>query len=331
MTATGQLITVFGGSGFVGRHVIRALAKRGYRVRAACRRPDLASFLQPLGNVGQIHPIQANLRNAQSIEHAIRGADGVINLVGILAESGAQRFEAVQAQGARLVAETAARHGITRYVQMSAIGADAESESLYARTKAEGERATLAAVPSASIIRPSVVFGPEDTFFNRFAELATVLPVLPLIGGGQTRFQPVFVGDVAEVVARAIDGSLTPGAVYELGGSEIRSFEQILRYVLSVTDRKALLVPVPAGIARAQAAVLEAVKYASFGLLPEAFLMTRDQVTLLGRDNVVSDAAKAEGRTLEGLGIRPETIEAVVPTYLYRFRKGGQFAAGRYA
>jgi uncharacterized protein YbjT (DUF2867 family) len=320
-----QLVTVFGGSGFIGRHLVRALARRGYRVRAAVRRPDLALFLQPLGNVGQVVPVQANLRYPDSVRRALDGADAVVNLVGILAEGGKQTFDAVQAQGARAVAEAAAGAGIGRLVQMSAIGADAGSASLYARTKAAGEAAARAAVPGAVVVRPSIVFGPEDSFFNRFAALARMSPVLPLIGGGETRFQPVFVGDVAEAIARAIDGKLQPGATYELGGPEVKTFRALMEYVLKVTGRRRLLVPLPFEAARLQATVLEGLKYASFGMLPEEFLLTRDQVSLLEHDNVVSAEAEREGRTLAGIGIAAESIEAVVPSYLYRFRRLGQF------
>jgi NADH dehydrogenase len=322
---TSQLVTVFGGSGFVGRHVVRALAKRGYRVRNAVRRPDLAGFLQPMGVVGQVHSVQANLRFPASVDRAVEGADAVVNLVGILVEDGAQRFDAVQAQGAAAVAQACARQGITRLVQMSAIGADANSASAYARSKAAGEAAALAAVPQAVITRPSIVFGPEDSFFNRFASLARISPVLPLVGGGTTRFQPVFVGDVAETIARAVDGTVAGGMAYELGGPEVSTFRQLMEYVLAVTGRRCLLVPLPFSAARLQATVLEGVKYASFGLLPEEFLMTRDQVALLEHDNVVSEGAKRQGLTLEGIGIEPESYEAIVPSYLYRFRRTGQF------
>lgn len=323
--ASSQLVTVFGGSGFVGRHLVRALAKRGYRVRVAVRRPDLAQFLQPIGNVGQIHAIQSNLRFPQSVARAVDGADAVVNLVGILAEEGKQTFDSVQADGARAVAEAAAAAGISRFVQMSAIGADAGSESAYARSKAAGEAAALAAIPTAVITRPSIVFGPEDSFFNRFATLARVSPVMPLVGGGETRFQPVFVGDVAEAITAAVDGTARPGAVYELGGPQVRTFRELIAYVLEVTGRNRLMLPMPFSVARVQAGILEALKFASFGLLPEEFLLTRDQVSLLAHDNVVSDAAVSDARTLEGLGIHAESIGAIVPTYLTRFRRMGQF------
>jgi NADH dehydrogenase len=329
--ASQQLVTVFGGSGFLGRHLVRALARRGYRIRVAVRRPDLANFLQPLGTVGQIHAVQANLRYPASVARALDNAEAAVNLVGILAEGGRQTFDSVQAQGARTVAEAVAAAGITRYVQMSALGADPEGVSAYARTKAEGEAAAFAAVPAAVVTRPSIVFGPEDSFFNRFASLARMSPALPLIGGGETRFQPVFVGDVAETVARAVDGTLRTGTVYELGGPEVKTFRELIEYVLKVTGRKRLLVPLPFAAARLQAGVLEGLKFATFGLLPEEFLLTRDQVDLLGRDNVVSPDAEAEGRTLRGIGIAAETIEAVVPSYLYRFRKFGQFDRSKFA
>jgi uncharacterized protein YbjT (DUF2867 family) len=312
-----RLVTVFGGSGFVGRHVVRALAKRGWRVRPAVRRPDLAGHLQPMGGVGQIMPVQANLRYPDSVMRAVEGADAVVNLVGILYETGRQGFDAVQAEGARAVAKAAARAGVANVVQMSAIGADSASPAEYARSKAAGEAAALAEVPSAVILRPSIVFGPEDNFFNQFAGLARMLPALPLIGGGGTRFQPVFVGDVAEAVARALDGKAKSGAAYELGGPAVKTFREILEYILAETGRSRPLVPLPFPVAELQGRILQ--------MLPMKPLLTRDQVLMLKSDNVVSEAAKAAGRTLEGLGIAPESIEAVVPSYLYRFRRAGQF------
>jgi NADH dehydrogenase len=311
------LITVFGGSGFLGRHVVRALARQRYRIRVAVRRPDLAGHLQPLGTVGQIHAVQANLRYPGSVEAAVRDADIVINLVGILFERGRQRFDAVQASGAASVASAAAAAG-ARMIHVSAIGADENSPSLYARSKAQGEKAVLAATPAATIFRPSIVFGPEDDFFNRFAALARISPVLPLIGGGETRMQPVFVGDVAAAIAAAAGGKTKPGAIYELGGPEVRTFKQLMEYVLATTLRKRLLVPLPFGIAKFKASFLQ--------YLPTP-LLTPDQVELLRSDNVVSDAAAREGRTLEGLGIDRTSIEAVVPSYLWRFRKAGQFSS----
>ena len=324
--ASEQVVTVFGGSGFLGRHVVRALAKRGYRIRVAVRRPDLANFLQPLGNVGQIHAVQANLRFPESVDHAVKGSDAVVNLVGILAESGRQRFNAVQANGAKAIAEAAKRHDISRLVHVSAIGADAESPSVYARTKAAGEAAVRAAVGEAIILRPSIVFGPEDDFFNRFAALARVMPFLPLIGGGHTKFQPIFVGDVAEAVAKAVDGALKNGATYELGGPDVKTFRELMEITLKVINRKRVLLPLPFPLARLQAGVFETIDTVTFGLvMPLALRLTRDQVTLLERDNIVSDEAKKNGLTLEGMGVEGETVEAIVPSYLYRFRKAGQF------
>ena len=309
------LVTVYGGSGFLGRHVVRALAQRGYLIRVAVRRPDLAFHLQPLGRVGQIHAVQANLRNAPSVQAAARDASVLIDLVGLLFERGNQRFDTVHAHGAEQVALAASAHG-ARMVHVSAIGADENSRAAYARSKAEAEKLVLAALPQAVIMRPSVMFGPEDDFFNRFAALARISPVLPLIGGGTTRFQPVFVGDVAAAIANATDGKAKPGTVYELGGPEVKTFEELLRYMLATIERKRLLVPVPFFAAKIKAALLQ--------YWPKPPL-TPDQVELLKVDNVVSEAAKAEGRTLQGLGIEPDSLEAIVPSYLWRFRKTGQF------
>ena len=311
-----KLITVFGGSGFVGRHLVRALAKRGHRIRVAVRRPDLAFHLQPLGSVSQIQPIQANLRYPASVDAAVKSADAVVNLVGILAESGRQTFSSVQSEGARNVAKACQNANISNFVQMSALGADSNSSSVYAQTKAYAEHIASQLVPNATIIRPSIVFGPEDNFFNQFAGLAKVLPALPLIGGGDTKFQPVFVGDVAELIAKAIDGEIKLGQTYELGGPDVMSFKEILQYILDVTGRKRLLVPIPFPIAMVQAAIME--------WLPGQML-TRDQVRLLQQDNVVSVEALAEHRTLNGVGIKAASVSAIVPTYLYKFRKTGQF------
>jgi NADH dehydrogenase len=315
------LITIFGGSGFLGRHLVRALAKRHYRIRVAVRRPDLAGHLQPLGRVGQIHAVQANVRHAGSVEAAVRDADVAVNLVGILFERGRQRFDTVQAFGAEQVALAAANQG-ARMVQVSAIGADEKSTSAYARAKAEGERAVLAATPQAAIMRPSIMFGPEDDFFNKFAALARMLPALPLIGGGLTRFQPVFVGDVAEALARAVDGNAAPGTIYELGGPQVLTFKELMEYVLATVERRRLLIPIPFALAKFQATFLQ--------LLPKP-LLTPDQVELLRTDNVVSPEAEREGRTLHGLGIEPTAMASIVPTYLWRFRKTGQFKTGRLA
>src|SRR5437868_5804575 len=310
------LVTVFGGSGFLGRSVVRALAKREYRIRVAVRRPELAGHLQPLGRVGQIHAVQANLRYPASVEAAMRGSHAAVNLVGILAESGAQTFDAVQGAGAGAVAKAAAAMGADM-VHVSAIGADENSPSRYGRAKAAGEKAVLSAVPSATILRPSVVFGPEDQFTNRFAALARLSPALPLIGGGVTRMQPVYVGDVAAAVADAVDGKTRPGATYELGGPEVLTMREIMETILAITERNRMLVSLPFGLAKLQALFLQ--------FAPGALKLTPDQVALLRSDNVVSDAAKAAGLTLEGLGIAAASMKAVAPQYLWRFRAAGQF------
>jgi uncharacterized protein YbjT (DUF2867 family) len=312
---TETLVTVFGGSGFLGRHVVRALARQGYRIRPAVRRPDLAGHLQPLGRVGQIHPVQANLRYPASVEAAVRDADVVINLTGILFERGKQSFEAVHAEGAANVARAAAAAG-ARLIHVSALGADPASPALYARTKAAGEAAVLSVAPDATIFRPSILFGPEDDFFNRFAAMARIFPALPLVGGGETKFQPVFVGDVAQAILEAVSGRAKGGTIYELGGPEVKSFRELMEYVLAATERRRLLVTLPFGLARLQAWFLQ--------FMPTP-LLTPDQVELLRSDNVVSPAALTEGRTIQALGIEPAALEAIVPSYLWRFRKTGQF------
>lgn len=312
---TPKIVTVFGGSGFVGRHVVRALARRGYQVRAACRRPDLAGHLQPLGNVGQIQAVQANLRVRWSVDRAVEGAAHVVNLVGILHETGRQKFGAVQEFGARAVAEATRAAGVG-LTHVSALGADAASPSLYAQTKAKGEAAVLETVPGAVIYRPSIVFGPEDQFFNRFANMARFSPVLPLLGGGHTKFQPVFVGDVAEAVARSVDGKVEGGKIYELGGPQVLSFRQCMEEMLEIIDRRRMLVTVPWPIASLQASIL--------GLLPNP-LLTPDQVTLLKSDNVVSAEAEKAGRTFAALALQPQTIASILPSYLWRYRPAGQF------
>lgn len=312
-----KLVTIFGGSGFVGRYVVRDLARRGWRIRIAVRRPDLVGHLQPMGGVGQIAPVQANVRHQKSVEAAVESADAVVNLVGILAPSGRQTFDAVQAEGARTVAEAAQRAGVTRFVQMSAIGADPDGRAQYARTKAAGERAAREAVPQAVVVRPSIVFGPEDDFFNRFARMAKVAPALPLIGGGHTRFQPVYVGDVGTFVAEAVDGRVPAGATYELGGPDVHTFRELLKLMMSITRQKRALVSLPFGLARFQAKLMS--------VLPSAPI-TPDQVELLKSDNVVSQEAQAEGRTLAAAGIEPRSLAAILPTYLWTYRRGGQFA-----
>jgi len=310
------LVTVFGGSGFLGRHVVRALAYRGYRIRVAVRRPELCGHLRPMGRVGQIHAVQANLRYPDSVAAAARDADVVVNLVGLLFQRGRQRFDTVMAAGAETVARAANAVGAP-LVHISAIGADANAVSHYARAKGEGERLALAAQTATTVIRPSIVFGPEDDFFNRFAGLARMAPALPLPGGGHSRMQPVFAGDVGEAIARAVDGDLKRGAIYELGGPDARTFKELMEFVLATVGRRRLLVPVPFALLKLQATFLQ--------FLPKPPI-TPDQVELLKSDSIVSDDAKRDGRTLEGLGIRPESMEAIVPTYLWRFRKTGQFS-----
>jgi uncharacterized protein YbjT (DUF2867 family) len=319
MTGNGKLAVVFGGSGFVGRHTVSALAQRGYRVRAAVRRPDLAGHLQPMGVVGQIHAVQANLRYPDSVQRAVRGADVVVNCVGVLASVGAQTFVAVHASGARAIAKAAHEAGAVRLIHISAIGADANGRANYARTKAAGEQAVLQEFPSAIILRPSIVFGPEDEFFNRFAAMARVSPMLPLIGSGLTKFQPVYVGDIAAAIANIAEGEGVAGKTYELGGPEKLSFRQLLERTLEYTGRKRLLMPMPFWLATFQALLTWP--------LPNALRpITVDQVRLLKTDNIVSAAALNEGRTLSGLGVaHPTAIAAVVPAYLERFNPRGQY------
>ena len=312
---TPKLVVVFGGSGFVGRHVVRALARRGYRIRVACRRPDLAGHLQPLGNVGQIQPVQANIRVRWSVDRAVQGADHVVNLVAILHESGRQKFTPVHEFGARAIAEAARAVG-AGLTHISALGTDLNAQSEYARTKALGEKAVLETIEDAVILRPSINFGPEDSFFNRFASMARYSPVLPLIGGGRTKFQPVYVGDVAEAVARSVDGKVQGGRIYELGGPQVLTFKQCMQEMLAMIDRKRLLVSVPWWVANMQASIL--------GLLPNP-LLTKDQVLQLRGDNIVSEAAIRENRTLAGLDIQPQSIGSILPSYLWRYRPAGQF------
>ena len=311
----GALITVFGGSGFVGQHVVQALGRRGYRIRVAVRRPNEALFLKTSGVVGQIEPVQANIRDDASVRAAVEGASAVINLVGILSESGKQKFTAVQAEGAGRVARLARAAGVPVFIQMSSIGADEHSPSHYSRSKAHGEAAVRAACPDAAILRASVIFGAEDQFFNRFAALARLSPVLPLVGA-ETSFQPVYVKDVAEAVVRVLETDVADGKVIELGGPAILTMRGIMEAMLHVIRRKRILVPVPLGLARLKAFFLQ--------MLPNPIL-TVDQVRSLGINNVVSEAAKAEGRTLEGLGITPTAVQTILPTYLARFRKRGQY------
>jgi NADH dehydrogenase len=316
----GALVTVFGGSGFIGRHAVRALAQRGARIRAATRRPDLAGHLQPMGRVGQIMPVQANLRFEDSVRRALDSAEVAVNLVGILAPSGRQSFEALHVAGARAVARAARAAGVRHLVHVSALGADKASPSAYGRTKAEGEAAVLAEFPEAVILRPSIVFGPEDQFFNRFAALARVAPFLPLIGGGRTKFQPVYVGNVATAIAEAADGHARPGTIYELGGPEIHTFRKLLDRTQEWAGRNKPYFPLPFWLAKLGAALTAPLPA---GMRP----LTVDQVRSLQRDCVVSDAALKDGRTLQALGVpHPHAISTIVPTYLEQYRVKGQYS-----
>ena len=319
---TGKLAVVFGGSGFVGRNVVRELAKRGWRIRVAVRRPHHAQFLRTMGAVGQIQLMQTNVRHRPSIAEAVRGADAVINLVGLLYQEGSQKFASVQGAGAAAVADAAKAEGVTNFVQMSAIGADAQSDSLYARTKAEAEIAVRAAIPSATIIRPSIVFGQEDQFFNKFAAMATTTPVtpLPLIGGGKTKFQPIYVDDVADAICEALERSEASGRTYELGGPRVYTFRELMELMLREIGERRLLIPVPFPVASLIGFVGESVGLAPFVTPP----LTRDQVKLLKHDNIV-DASGAVG-TLADLECQPHSVESIIPGYLVRYRKYGQFA-----
>ena len=313
-----ELVTVFGGGGFVGHHTVRALARQGHRVRVAVRRPHLVPELRVMGDVGQIELVQANIRNADSVARALDGATAVVNLVGVLYASGKQTFTAVQAEGPGTIAALAARQGVTKFVQMSAIGANPKSSAAYARSKAAGEAAVRAALPGATVRRPSIVFGPEDDFFNRFAAMAAVSPVLPLIGGGKSRFQPVYVTDVAAAITAVLSQPALAGATYELGGPSVYSFRELLELIVRETGRHPALVPVPWPLA----GLIGLVGDLQAAVLPIPPVLTSDQVRLLRSDNVV--AAGAPG--LAALGITPTPVEAVVPSYLWRFRPGGQFA-----
>lgn len=305
-----MLVTVFGGGGFIGRHIVQRLAAAGHSIRIAGRDTERAGRLCTMGGVGQITPVAASVTDEASSARAVAGADIVINLVGILFESRAGDFQRIQAEGAGRVARLAAAAGAKQFLHLSAIGADAASPSLYAQTKAAGEAAVLAAFPDAIILRPSVVFGPDDQFFNRFAGLAAMLPFMPVVAG-ETRFQPVYVGDVADAAMAALRDPAASGKVFELGGPRVMSMRQVLRYILDVTGRRRPMITLPEGFVRLQARLGE--------LLPTPPL-TRDQLILLGKDNVVSPNALG----FQALGIEPKAVEAIVPGYLARFRVGGQ-------
>ena len=308
-----KLVTIFGGSGFLGRQTVRALAKAGWRIRVAVRHPNMTFFLKPTGAVGQIAAVKCDVTDPQQVAAALAGADAAVNLTGILYSGGGQNFEEVHADGAGHIAEAAAKAGVKALVHVSAIGADSESPSRYAQTKAEGETRMRAAFPAATILRPSIVFGPDDSFFNRFAGLARISPILPLIGGGTTRFQPVFVGNVAAAIATALSSEGARGKTYELGGPTVYSFRELMQIVCEQTGRKRVLMPIPFGIAMIQAFFLQ--------MAPKPML-TPDQVRLLKVDNVVSPTAL----TLADLGITPTSVEAEVPAYLWRYRSKGEYA-----
>ena len=316
-----QLVTILGGSGFVGRYVARRMAQEGWRVRVACRRPNEALFVRTYGRTGQVEPVLANIRNEASVREVLFGTDAVVNCVGILTEAGANSFRAVQAQGAATVARLAAEMGARQLVQVSAIGADAGARSGYARTKGEGERVVGEAFPGATILRPSIVFGPEDQFFNRFASMARTTPVLPLIGAS-TRFQPVYVDDVAHAAALAATGRAGPG-VYELGGPDVDTFRELMEVMLEVIQRRRLILGLPFVLGSVMGAAFDGLHTATFGLAPRP--LTRDQVRNLRRDNVVT--GKHPG--FDALGVRPRSMEAILPEYLWRFRPAGQYAVLR--
>lgn len=315
-----KLVTIYGGSGFVGRYIARAMAQAGWRVRVAVRRPNEAIFVRPYGTPGQVEPVLCNIRDDASVRAAARGAEAVVNCVGTFDKGGRNSFQAVQAEGATRIARIAAELGVARLVHLSAIGADPEGASDYAKSKAAGEAGILAAFPTAVILRPSVVFGPEDQFFNRFGAMARLGPILPLVGAG-TRFQPVHVGDVAAAAAIGATGGAAPG-IYELGGPDVDTFRGLMQRMLRVIQRRRLILSLPFWMARTMATVFDFVQFSTGGLIRNP-VITRDQVKSLGADNVVTPGA----RGLEDLGITPTAMEPVLPEYLWRYRPSGQFAA----
>ncbi|MCE8517689.1 complex I NDUFA9 subunit family protein [Ruegeria pomeroyi] len=313
-----KLVTIYGGSGFVGRYIARRMAKEGWRVRVAVRRPNEAMHVKPYGAVGQVEPVLCNLRDDNSVAQAMRGADAVVNCVGVLNELGRNSFDAVQAEGAERIARIAAEQGITRMVHVSAIGADADSDSDYSRTKALGETGVLRHMPDAMILRPSVIFGSEDQFFNRFAGMTRFGPFLPVVGA-DTRFQPVYVDDVARAAVKGVLGQ-APGGVYELGGPDVETFRALMQRMLGVIHRKRIILGLPFFAARIMAGMLDVAKFVSFQLFPNGIL-TRDQLKNLRRDNVVS----ADAKGFADLGITPEPMDTILPTYLWKFRPNGQY------
>ena len=315
-----KLVTIYGGSGFVGRYITQRMARAGWRVRVAVRRPNEALFVKPYGAVGQVEPVFCNIRDDASVRTVMQGAAAVVNCVGILVEEGSNRFEAVQAEGADRIARLAAEAGIEQLVHISAIGADSASASAYARSKAAGEGAVLEHFPRAVILRPSIIFGPEDQFFNRFAGMARMSPVLPLVGA-DTKFQPVWVEDVAAAAVKGVLGEAAPG-VYELGGPEVRTFRELMQMMLGIIHRRRLTFDIPMPLAKLQGSLLDLGSRLTGGLLTNR-LLTRDQVANLARDNVASPHV----RGLKDLGIEPTPMGAVLPDYLWRFRTTGQYGA----
>jgi len=313
------LVTVLGGSGFLGRYVVRALAKQGWRIRVGVRRPHLAHELRVMGDVGQIELIQTNMRYPDSVARVVEGSQACVNLVGVLYQAGKQGFHALHVDGARALAEQAKAAGAQRFVQISAIGADTASPSQYASTKGGGEAAVREAFPGATILRPSIVFGPEDDFFNRFAAMAAMSPVLPLIGGGGTRMQPVYVGDVGSAVAACLADPATAGHTYELGGPGVYTFKQLMELMLREIHSRRMLVPIPTPAAKLMGRVGDLQTMVLPFLPPQ---ITLDQVLMLGRDNVADPAAPG----LQALGVTPTPLEGVLPGYLWKYRRGGQFA-----
>jgi uncharacterized protein YbjT (DUF2867 family) len=326
-----KLVTVFGGSGFVGRYIVRAFARAGWRVRVAVRRPDLAHFLQPIGGVGVVQAVQANVRYPESVAAAVSGARIVVNATGVKTQSGRQSFEAVHVFGSHAIAAAAKAAGAETLIQISGIGADHAASNAYIASKGQAETAAREAFPGAIILRPSVVFGPEDEFFNRFAELARVMPALPVFGGGQTKLQPVYVGDVAAAAVSVLDGAPEPGKVYELGGPEVMTLEEAMQRTLTIVERRRPLLPWSMGMSKRIAGLTELASALTLGKFPAILTTTKDQVELLSQDNIVSEAAISEGRTLQSLGVKPQGFEAIAVGYLLRFRKTGQFEPSRFA
>lgn len=314
-----KLVTVYGGSGFVGRYITRRLAKAGWRVRVAVRRPNEAIFVKPYGAVGQVEPVLCNIRNDDSVKSVMSGSDAVVNCVGILAPDGKNTFEAVQSEGAGRIARIAKELGVSKMVHISSIGADEDSDSIYSQTKAQGEKAVLAHMPDAMILRPSIVFGPEDGFFNRFASMSRFGPALPIIGA-ETKFQPVYVDDIAKAAMEGLEGHAA-GGIYELGGPEVKSFRDLMDQMLGVIRRRRLVLNTPFFVAKSMGAIFDLLNAVSFGIIKGP--VTYDQVTNLARDNV----ATGEHPGFSDLGIRPTTLEAILPSYLWRFRPSGQYDA----